>query len=117
MRQDLSAAEHLNPAEPYVDAALRGLREELGVQADDALRASLREVCASLQLPSLYAQPAVTHTHDLGSLSEGSLVCYRGTNSIVLQSQYERVVGSALRYFAARIVGGPLQAYDDDVGV
>ena len=59
-RQDLSAAEHLNPGEPYAEAALRGLREELGVPADDALRASLREVCVcvcvSFELFSLHAQ-------------------------------------------------------------
>jgi isopentenyl-diphosphate delta-isomerase len=31
---DVSASEHLAPGEPWVDAARRGLREELGVDAD-----------------------------------------------------------------------------------
>jgi hypothetical protein len=40
--QDLSAAEHLNPKEAYADAALRGLKEELGVDPQ-AVKQSLEQ--------------------------------------------------------------------------
>ncbi len=34
LKLDLSCAEHLTPNETYVDAAVRGLNEELGIQVD-----------------------------------------------------------------------------------
>ncbi len=48
---DLSAAEHLKPGESYLDGAMRGLREELGVTAHVELELIGGTATARLELP------------------------------------------------------------------
>jgi isopentenyl-diphosphate delta-isomerase type 1 len=50
---DLSAAEHLKPGESYLEGAVRGLREELGVEEDVALEEVAGVSPARLDLPAL----------------------------------------------------------------
>jgi isopentenyldiphosphate isomerase len=50
---DLSAAEHLKPGESYLDGAVRGLREELGVVEDVGLESIGAISPARLDLPAL----------------------------------------------------------------
>eukprot|EP00467_Chlorarachnion_reptans_P017382 CAMPEP_0114526062 /NCGR_PEP_ID=MMETSP0109-20121206/22794_1 /TAXON_ID=29199 /ORGANISM="Chlorarachnion reptans, Strain CCCM449" /LENGTH=200 /DNA_ID=CAMNT_0001707759 /DNA_START=234 /DNA_END=836 /DNA_ORIENTATION=- len=40
---DLSCAEHLQPGEDYLQAAIRGLKEELGIEVEDKALKTLRE--------------------------------------------------------------------------